>query len=100
RRNDAHEPAAGAESLEEIHDAPATTALPSEQTISREEEEILWRSLAQIPELYREPLILFYRQHQSIEDVARALELSEDAVKQRLARGRKLLQDEVHAFVE
>jgi len=32
--------------------------------------------------------------------VASALELSEDAVKQRLSRGRKLLQDQVAAFVE
>ena len=75
-------------------------ALPSEQAISREEEAILWRSLERIPELYREPLILFYREHQSIESVAAELELSEDAVKQRLSRGRKLLQEEVQAFVE
>ncbi len=32
--------------------------------------------------------------------MAEALELSEDAVKQRLSRGRKLLQEEVLAFVE
>lgn len=32
--------------------------------------------------------------------MAAALELSEDAVKQRLSRGRKLLQDQVAAFVE
>ncbi|HZL44750.1 MAG TPA: hypothetical protein VFC28_00860, partial [Opitutaceae bacterium] len=38
--------------------------------------------------------------HQSIENVAAELELSEDAVKQRLSRGRKLLQEEVQAFVE
>src|SRR5208282_3406766 len=68
--------------------------------IGREEEAILWRSLERIPELYREPLILFYREHQSIEQVAVELELSGDAVKQRLSRGRKLLQEEVQAFVE
>jgi hypothetical protein len=56
--------------------------------------------LEKIPELYREPFILFYREHQSIESVAAELELSEDAVKQRLSRGRKLLQEEVQAFVE
>ena len=44
--------------------------------------------------------MLFYRQHQSVEGVAQALELSEDAVRQRLSRGRKLLQDQVLAFVE
>jgi len=37
------------------------------------------RSLEKIPELYREPLILYYREHQSIEHVAVALDLTEDA---------------------
>ena len=80
-RSEEREPVCSAAALEEAHESPAREALPSEQTISREEEAILWRSLEKIPELYREPLILFYRQHQSIEHVAEALELSEDAVE-------------------
>jgi len=60
----------------------------------------LLRSLERVPELYREALILFYREHQSIENVARELDLTEDAVKQRLSRGRRLLQEEVLSFVE
>jgi hypothetical protein len=88
------------ESLERVEQAPASEALPSERALQREEEAILWRSLERMPENYREPLILFYREHQSIEAVAAQLELSEDAVKQRLSRGRKLLQVEVLAFVE
>ncbi|HEY1661242.1 MAG TPA: RNA polymerase sigma factor [Verrucomicrobiae bacterium] len=94
------EPLHDAEPLEVAEESPATEALPSEQTIGREEEAILWRALEKIPELYREPLILFYREHQSIEHVAVELDLSEDAVKQRLSRGRKLLQEEVQSFVE
>ena len=82
------------------HESPSREPLPSEEAISREEEAILWRSLEKIPEIYREPLILFYREHQSIERVAEELELSEDAVKQRLSRGRKLLQEQVLSFVE
>ncbi len=97
---DGREPALNAAPLDDAHDSPAVEALPSEQTISREEEAILWRSLEKMPELYREPLILYYREHQSIEHVAVALDLTEDAVKQRLSRGRKLLQDEVQMFVE
>ena len=99
-RTDGHEPVCGAAPLEDAHDSPAVEALPSEQAINREEEAILWRSLERIPELYREPLILFYRQHKSIEHAAAALDLTEDTVKQRLARGRKMLQEEVQAFVE
>jgi RNA polymerase sigma factor (sigma-70 family) len=99
-RSEGREPVCSAAVLDETHDSPTLEALPSEQAISREEEAIMWRSLEKIPDLYREPLILFYRQHQSIEHVAVALDLSEDAVKQRLARGRKLLQEEVQVFVE
>jgi RNA polymerase sigma factor (sigma-70 family) len=94
------EPTHAAEPLDAARELAAPEALPSEQAVSREEQAILWRSLEQIPETYREPLILFYRENQSVERVADALELSEDAVKQRLSRGRKLLQDQVAAFVE
>lgn len=94
------EPAHAAEPLDAARELAASDPLPSEQAVSREEQAILWRSLERIPEAYREPLILFYRENQSVERVAVALELSEDAVKQRLSRGRKLLQDQVAAFVE
>ncbi len=99
-RERGREPVCSAAPLEDADASPAREALPSEEAISREEEAILWRSLERIPEIYREPLVLFYREHQSVEQVAAELELSEDAVKQRLSRGRKLLQEEVQAFVE
>jgi len=99
-RKDGREPSHRAESLEEISESHSPEPLPIEQTISNEEAAILWRSLEKIPEIYREPLVLFYREHQSVETVAQNLELSEDAVKQRLSRGRKLLHEQVLAFVE
>jgi RNA polymerase sigma factor (sigma-70 family) len=94
------EPVHGAESLEAAREFPAPEPPPVEKVINREEEAILWRSLEQIPEIYREPLVLFYREHCSVEAVAQALELSKDAVHQRLSRGRKCLQEQVLAFVE
>ncbi len=99
-RQAGREPSHHGEPLEEISEAHAPGPLPAEQTISNEEQAILWRSLEKISEIYREPLVLFYREHQSIEAVAQNLDLSEDAVKQRLARGRKLLHEQVRAFVE
>src|SRR6478736_804754 len=99
-RRDGREPVHTAEPLEEVHDSATPDPFPHDQTISKEEQAILWRSLERIPEIYREPLVLFYREHQSVEAVAAALELSEDAVKQRLSRGRKLLHEQVLAFVE
>ena len=89
-----------AEPLDTATDVVSQRPVPVEEVISREEEAILWRSLERIPELYREPLILYYREQESISQVAEALELSEDAVKQRLSRGRKLLRDQVLEFVE
>jgi len=94
------EPSHHAEPLEEIAESRSPEPLPVENTISKEEAQILWHALERIPEIYREPLILFYREHQSIETVAASLDLTEDAVKQRLSRGRKLLQEQVLAFVE
>lgn len=99
-RREGREPLRAAETLEAVHESASPEPLPHDHTISKEEEAILWRSLERIPEIYREPLVLFYREHQSIEAVAGALELSEDAVKQRLSRGRKLLQEQVLAFIE
>src|SRR5213595_3675903 len=99
-RRQGREPIHKAEPLEEIRESPAPEPLPSDYTISREEEAILWRSIERIPEGYREPLVLYYREHQSVERVAAVLDLSEDTVKQRLSRGRKLLHEQVLAFVE
>src|SRR5882724_5739399 len=99
-RREGREPLRAAEPLEAVQESASTAPLPHDQAISKEEEAILWRALERIPEIYRGPLVLFYREHQSVESVATALELSEDAVKQRLSRGRKLLADEVATFVE
>jgi len=99
-RREGREPLHAAEPLASMPETPAADALPADHAINREEEAILWRSLERIPETYREPLVLFYREHQSVERVAEQLELSEDAVKQRLSRGRKLLHEQVLAFVE
>jgi len=72
---------------------------PSELAISKEHEMLVWQALAGIPENYREPMVLFYREQQSVRQVAEDLELSEEAVKQRLSRGRQMLRDEVASIV-
>jgi RNA polymerase sigma factor (sigma-70 family) len=99
-RREGREPIRDAAPLDVVSETHSPEPLPYDHTISNEEQAILWRSLERIPEIYREPLVLFYREHQSIEAVAEKLELSEDNVKQRLSRGRKLLHEQVLAFVE
>ncbi|HEV2210774.1 MAG TPA: sigma-70 family RNA polymerase sigma factor [Verrucomicrobiae bacterium] len=99
-RREGRRPLRHAEPLDCVEEHPAAGPLPTESAMTHEEQALLWRALESVPQLYREPLVLFYREHQSVEAVAAALELSEDAVKQRLSRGRKLVQEAVLSFVE
>ncbi|HZW32171.1 MAG TPA: RNA polymerase sigma factor [Isosphaeraceae bacterium] len=99
-RRQAARPAESARTLEVAMELPADEPEPAEAAISREEESLVWKALEQIPETYREPLILFYREDQSIAEVAAAMDLSEDAVKQRLSRGRGMLREQVAELVE
>jgi RNA polymerase sigma factor (sigma-70 family) len=79
---------------------PAPVDSPSERAMSRQEEALVWRALEALPENYREPLVLFYRQQESVATVAALLDLSEDAVKQRLSRGRAMLTEQVGRLVQ
>ncbi len=73
---------------------------PVLQSISEEESTLVWRTLEAIPENYREPLILFYREDHSIAEVAAALDINYDAAKQRLSRGRDMLRENLAETVE
>ncbi|MEO6003249.1 MAG: sigma-70 family RNA polymerase sigma factor [Opitutus sp.] len=101
RRSDGREPVRMADPIDDSADhLVSTDELASDQAVRKEEQAIMWSALERVPETYREPLILYYREHRSVEHVAAALDLTEDAVKQRLARGRKILQEQVLTFVE
>src|SRR5688572_555825 len=100
RRADGREPVRQADPLDEAESIPSADEPVAEQAIHKEEQALMWSALERVPEIYREPLVLYYREYRSVEHVAVALDLTEDAVKQRLARGRKILQEQVLAFVE
>jgi RNA polymerase sigma factor (sigma-70 family) len=100
RRSDSREPASRAETLDAVGELVTDDEPVADVAIRQDEQAILWSALERVPESYREPLVLYYREHRSVEHVAVALDLSEDAVKQRLSRGRKILQEQVLAFVE
>ncbi len=100
RRRERRAATEGAIPSDQLEDNVDPLPSPSERAVSSEEAELVWQSLEEIPENYREPLVLFYREEQSVERVAEALDLSQDAVKQRLSRGRKLLRERVASLVE
>jgi RNA polymerase sigma factor (sigma-70 family) len=81
-------------------ETPAAEAGPSERAVQADETALMWSMLAGIPETYREPMVLFYREQQSVAAVAAALEISEDLVRQRLVRGRAMLTERMAKLVE
>lgn len=94
RRQQRTPTAMAAEIDDATHPASAEPA-PDESAIQEQESALLWRTLQTLPETYREPMVLFYRQNESVAAVAESLGISEDAVKQRLARGRAMLAEQV-----
>jgi RNA polymerase sigma factor (sigma-70 family) len=78
---------------------PSPEAGPLDELLAREDAQLAARALAALSAKYREPLVLFYRGEQSLQEVAGALGLSEAAVKQRLHRGRKLLKESLAGVV-
>ncbi|WED63625.1 sigma-70 family RNA polymerase sigma factor [Synoicihabitans lomoniglobus] len=100
RRRAHQEPVNHAVDPELADQIPSAETSAPDHTIHAEEQAILWHALERVPARYREPLVLYYREHRSIEHVAVELDLSEDNVKQRLSRGRKMLKDQALAFVE
>ena len=82
------------------HSANPNINAVENHAIQAQEAQLLWQTLQQLPENYRVPLILFYREQCSVEAVAEALELNEATARQRLSRGRKLLQAAMLKFVE
>lgn len=93
-------PLATAAVLEDEVAAGPEWEAPSDEAMSKEELTILWRVLETLPRSYRDPLVLFYRSGDSMAEVADALELSEEAVRQRLSRGRAMLNERVTRLVE
>jgi RNA polymerase sigma factor (sigma-70 family) len=88
------------EQLAEPDEQAAATPSAFDELASGESERIVRAALARVPESYREVLVLYYREDQSIREVAETLGLSEDAVTQRLSRGRRYLADSVTTLVE
>lgn len=89
-----------AQPLDEEMDLADEGPGPDELAARAEELTLVQESLNHLPETYRLPLILYYREGQSVRAVAETLSISEDAVKQRLARGRDMLRDRLLGVVE
>jgi len=86
--------------LDSALDKASDESGPEETAMIQEQKAVVRQALAEIPEGLREPLVLFYREQKSIEEVARQFDLTENAARQRISRGRKLLRRQVAHMVE
>jgi RNA polymerase sigma factor (sigma-70 family) len=75
-------------------------ATPYDEVTEAEHERIIAAALDGVPEVYREPLVLFYYEERSLDEVARYLGLSPATTYKRLSRGRQQLAECVAAIVE
>ncbi|HEY5925060.1 MAG TPA: sigma-70 family RNA polymerase sigma factor [Kofleriaceae bacterium] len=71
-----------------------------DQVVEQQRDREIAAALERLPRRYREPLVLFYYEHCTVKEVADALALREDAVMQRLSRGRRRLGEQLAARVE
>ena len=83
---------------QELEETMGDSALgPDQVSAHKDDLSLVLNTLERLPEKYRTPLVLFYREDQSVAAVAEALGLSKDATKQRLKRGRDELRDQVES---
>ncbi len=68
---------------------------PSDLLVEREERRLVVEAFADLPDDAREVVILYYREGQSVAQVAYLLELTSEAVRQRLSRSRRRMRETV-----
>jgi RNA polymerase sigma factor (sigma-70 family) len=89
-----------AKPMENANDMPIDEDGPVESAIKKEHIELVDAAIGQIPEEYREVLVLYYRQQYSVRQIAELLDLSEEVAKKRLQRSRKMIKDQLSSIVE
>lgn len=86
--------------MDSIQDHPSEDKGPIEAAINKERESIVNEALSKIPEIFREPLVLYYREDRSYRQVAEQLGFSEHTARERISQARNLLKERVASLVE
>lgn len=71
---------------------PDTAHGPETQAEINETREVIRRELDALPEIYREPLYLYYFAELDYHQIAQLMNMSEGTLKSRMSRGRELLK--------
>ena len=72
--------------------------IPAEQMRQKSDEEVVLRLLANVPYIYREPLILKYYDGAKMSEIATILSIPEGTVKSRLRTGKQLLREQINYY--
>lgn len=76
-----------------IHETmPGNSANPEENVLRREREKVLSKAISDLPQIYREAIVLCDVEGLSYEEIAMALDATMGTVKSRIARGREELR--------
>ncbi|MCP4608704.1 MAG: sigma-70 family RNA polymerase sigma factor [Planctomycetes bacterium] len=86
--------------MDSIREHPSEDEGPIEAAISKEREAIVNEALSKIPETYREPLILYYREDRSYRQVAEQLGFSAHTAIERISQARNMLREKIACLVE
>ncbi|MCL2498713.1 MAG: sigma-70 family RNA polymerase sigma factor [Defluviitaleaceae bacterium] len=71
----------------------ATEASPESLYLRREQTERINRIIADLPEMYRVPVVLYHQQDKSYQEISDIIDEPLSKVKNRIFRGRKLLKE-------
>ncbi len=83
-----------------VEDLP-TDAVPYEITenlVNKFDAEVLWRAVQDLPQPQRDALLMFYQQGMPVRDIAKVMNVSENAIKLNLSRTRKKLSE--HPYLQ
>ena len=72
---------------------------PEAELLRREQSELVWSAIGQMEQPYRESLVLYYRSGQSVQEIAAAMDSTEEAIRQRLVRARKSLKAKLEQVI-
>ncbi len=65
---------------------------PAAAVQGKEEGEIVWNAVKQLPKLWAMAIVLFYRENKNVKEIAKIMRVRQNTVKTYLFRGRKRLK--------
>ena len=72
--------------------------MPDEELLRAQLREAVARAIAELPEIYRAPVVLRDIEGLSTEEASRRLNLKDQTLKSRLHRGRLMLREKLRSF--